>query len=131
VFFHSAEYVERRSRGDVYGGGDVGAGAVRQRDRHVHHRGRHWRRHDRRQRRVQHLGGGRVLRNRRRHGRASGLVAADQGLRRLRPHRRPPHPHHPRRAHRVVRGSRPRPPLLPLYCWYVTSFFLFYVAEVL
>nr|XP_029719567.1 sodium/potassium/calcium exchanger 3-like isoform X3 [Aedes albopictus] len=55
------KYVKRCGGSDVYGCGDVGARAVRQRDWNVHHRGRHRRWHHSGVSGIQYPGGGRLL----------------------------------------------------------------------
>uniref|UniRef100_A0A8D8AF62 (northern house mosquito) hypothetical protein n=1 Tax=Culex pipiens TaxID=7175 RepID=A0A8D8AF62_CULPI len=99
-----AEHVQRRRRSDLHGGGHVSARAVCERDRNVHHGGRHRRRHHRGLRRLQHPGGGRLLWNRCRNGSSPRLVAPDEGLPGVRHHGGHPHLYHPRRTGRVVRG---------------------------
>ena len=61
--FFSTFDVERCGRCHVYGGSDFSTGIVRQCNRNLHHRRRHWRWNDSRFCSIQHFSGSGLLRN--------------------------------------------------------------------
>lgn len=74
VLHFSTLDVKRRSRRDVYGGGDVGPRIIRECHRNIHHGRWHWRRDDSRFRSIQHPGCPSLLRYRCGNGRLPSVL---------------------------------------------------------